>query len=184
MPTTKTIPSCLAPLTEYLQGLTRRASVAELRSTLNALNVTLDDLKQYAIYDDSTYRRNLIFECEFGEVLLICWKSGQRSPVHNHAGSTCGVKVLKGLGYETLFDMTPCGQAVATKTATMRAGDICASQDADVHQISNLQPEGQGLVTLHIYSPPLREMDMFSITGGPVERYRPTIFEFEDGGGI
>ena len=31
MPTTKTIPACLAPLTEYLQGLTRRASVPELR---------------------------------------------------------------------------------------------------------------------------------------------------------
>lgn len=184
MPTTKTIPACLAPLAEYLQGLSERASVAELRRKLDALNVTLDDLRQYAIYDDSTYRRNLVFECAFGEVLLICWKSGQRSPVHNHAGSTCGVKVLQGLGYETVFDMTPCGQAVATGTTTMRAGDICASQDADVHQISNLQPRGRGLVTLHVYSPPLREMDMFSITGGPVERYRPTIFEFADGGGI
>lgn len=184
MPTTRTIPAGLGPLTDYLQGLTDRATIAELRRRLNALNVTPKDLKQYAIYDDSTYRRNLVFECEFGEVLLICWKSGQRSPIHNHAGSACGFKVLKGTGHETVFDMTPCGQIVAVKSTVMEEGYICASQDADVHQVSNLQPEDEGLITLHVYSPPLREMDMFSITGGPVQRYRPTIFEFEDGGGI
>ncbi len=55
-------------------------------------------------------------------------------------------------------------------TRELTAGHVCASQDDDTHQVSNLQSQGQNLVTLHIYSPPLRAMQKFSITGGEGER--------------
>lgn len=184
MAITKNIPMCLVPLVEYLQGLKERAPVAELRRRLQKVEITVEDLAEYAIYDDTTYRRNLIFECDMAVVLLLCWKSGQRSPIHNHAGSTCGFKVLQGTGVETAFELTPCGQVVAVKSTTMEPGYIGAAQDNGIHQVSNMQPEGRGLITLHIYSPPLWEMDQYSITGGPVERYRPRKFEHTDGSGI
>lgn len=184
MLSTQPTPICLEPLVTYFQQLDERATVPELLRHLERMDIQLEDLARYAVFHDSTYRRNLVFECELGEVLLICWKSGQRSPIHNHAGSTCGVKVLKGIGHETLFDITPCGQVVATETRTLNEGEVCASQDADIHQVSNLQAEGDGLITLHIYSPPLRRMDRYSITGGPVDQYTPMNIEHTDGSGI
>ncbi len=179
-----TIPECLRELTEYASGLTERFAVADLRKRLEALDISVEDLADYAISDKNGYRRNLVYECDMADFLLLYWRSGQRSPIHNHAGSTCGFKVLKGTGMETVFDMTPCGQVVANKTTVMNEGYICAAQDADIHQVSNLQAPGQDLITLHIYSPPLRVMDQYSITGGPVERYQPMIFEHADGSGI
>jgi len=181
---TKTYTQSLQGLTEYLSGLTDRAPVAELRQKLESIDITIEDLAEHAIFEDAVYRRNLIYECEMADVLLLCWRSGQRSPIHNHAGSTCGFKVMRGTGAETVFEPTPCGQVVATKSTEMNEGYICAAQDSDIHQVSNLQAPGKDLITLHIYSPPLREMDQFSITGGTVERYRPTIFEHSDGSGI
>ncbi len=184
MQTTKTVPECLRALTEYASGLSARIPVMELRRRLEALEISAEDLAEHTIFDDSGYRRNLVYECEMADFLLLCWRSGQRSPIHNHAGSTCGFKVLKGTGVETVFNPTPCGQVVAVSSTVMKEGYICAAKDADIHQVSNLQAPGQDLITLHIYSPPLRVMDQYSITGGPVERYQPMIFEHADGSGI
>ena len=184
MPATNSLPQAFEPLLQYLNDLSFRASVSELRQRLEALELTVDDMREFAIFDKARYRRNLVFECEMAEVLLICWSSGQRSPIHNHAGSTCGFKVMQGTGVETVFESTPSGQIMATGSTMMKPGYICASKDSDIHQVANLQAPGEDLITLHIYSPPLREMDQFSLSGGRVERYRPTNFEHADGSGI
>ena len=162
----KDLPAALVPIVEYLDRLTKRATVEELQQLLRENIVTLDDVSKYVLSDPYTYRRNLVCQGPLYEVVVICWRSGQRSPIHNHAGSTCGLNVLKGIATETVFEHTPIGQVVAVRSHDLPLGHICASQDRDTHQVSNLQVEGRDLVTLHIYSPPLREMDMFSIDSG------------------
>ena len=73
----------------------------------------------------------------------------------------------------------------ATGSRQLAAGDSCASQDADVHQMSNLQPEGTDLVTLHIYSPPLFRMNMYSLVDAKVKQFfDPVNEEFFSGAGI
>ncbi len=159
------LPSPLAPLAGYLDGLSERAPLEELRRRLVESKVTLADLQGFLRYEDSHYCRNLVREGEWYNMLVICWKSGQRSPIHDHAHSTCAFKVLTGVCSETVFTFSPCGQVVPDHTTDMPAGHIVASQDSDTHQVSNLQPEGNDLVTLHIYSPPLKTMKVFSILG-------------------
>ena len=179
-----TPPQKLQPLIRYLDALQGRASIERLRELLAQTNVTLEDLREFVQFDDEHYRRNLVCMGEWYEILVICWKSGQRSPIHNHAKSTCGLKVLGGVCTETVFDHSPCGQVVALHSAHLTAGHICASQDTDTHQVSNLQPPGENLVTMHIYSPPLRAMKKFSIMGTQAEEWRPPVFEFAQGAGI
>jgi cysteine dioxygenase len=178
-----TPPAKLAPLIHYLVQLTARAPIEQLRELLEATEVTLDDMRDFVEFAPDHYQRNLVCMGEWYEILVICWLSGQRSPIHNHAQSTCGLKVLSGVCSETVFDHAPCGQVVALHTHHATAGHICASQDADTHQVSNLQRSGENLVTLHIYSPPLRAMQRFSITGG-TDVWRPPIVELAHGGGI
>jgi len=159
------LPSSLAPLVRFLNGLTERAPLAELQQRLAASNVTLAELTGFLRYEDGHYCRNLVAEGEWYNMLAICWKSGQRSPIHDHAHSTCAFKVLTGVCSETVYTFSPCGQVVPHHTTDMPAGHIVASQDADTHQVSNLQPAGTDLVTLHIYSPPLKTMKVYSIMG-------------------
>ena len=177
-------PAKLLPLIRYLDQLTGRASIERLRDLLNEADHTLDDVREFVEFDPEHYRRNLVCLGEWYEILVICWLSGQRSPIHNHARSTCGLKVLGGICSETVFDHAPCGQVVALSTTHLAAGYVTASQDTDTHQVSNLQRPGDNLVTLHIYSPPLRAMQKFSIIGGTAEVWRPPVTEFTQGAGI
>jgi cysteine dioxygenase len=178
------IPAKLQPLIRYLDTLTSRASIERLNELLAESNVTLEDLGAFVRYEPGHYQRNLVSQNTWYEVLVICWRSGQRSPIHNHAKSTCGLKVLSGVCTETIFDHAPCGQVVAVSSTELTEGYVTASQDTDTHQVSNLQAPGRDLVTLHIYSPPLRAMQRFSITGGTSEEWRPPVFEFAQGEGI
>ncbi|MCC6910271.1 MAG: cysteine dioxygenase family protein [Phycisphaerales bacterium] len=162
----------LAPLFEHLDALTGRADIAELERAMRAVHVTPDDVAEHLRYCDEHYKRNLIREGKWYQVFALCWKSGQRSPIHDHTNTTCGVRVLLGRGVETVYEPSPCGMMMATRSHELNVGDICASQDSDTHQISNLQPAGQNLVTLHIYSPPLREFHTYSATDGTVNRVR------------
>ena len=62
-------------------------------------------------------------------------------------------------------------------------GSVLASEDIDIHQVSNLQDGGAELVTLHVYSPPLLVMGTYSLT----DRTRgeePMLLEFSDAAGI
>lgn len=171
-------------LLSYLDGLTERATTKDLLEQLSNLDVTLDDIADYVQFSDENYMRNLIREGPWYHLLALCWRSGQRSPIHNHAGSTCGVRVLSGTATETLFERTPSGLLKAVASTDLECGQTSASQDSDTHQVSNLQAPGNDLITLHIYSPPLLRMDTFSLIDDSVGEFRPIITEHIHGCGI
>jgi hypothetical protein len=60
------------------------------------------------------------------------------------------------------------GIVVADHSYQLPPGDICASEDADIHQVSNLQAANADLVTLHLSSPPLLRMDNRFVLGGGI----------------
>jgi len=176
--------SKLSKLLHYLDNLTERAPIEELENRLRSLDLTVEDVAQYAQFDKAHYRRNQVRGTPWYHLLVICWKSGQRSPIHNHAESTCGLKVLRGIATETKFETTPSLLVKALSSRDLHEGHITASQDADIHQISNLQADGTDLITLHIYSPPLLRMKTYSLTDRTVGEYVPEIFEHGFGSGI
>ena len=70
------------------------------------------------------------------------------------------------------------------RTHKLAAGFICATQDQDIHQLSNLQPGNADLVTLHIYSPPLLVMGQYSLTDPEVREFKDEVYAFTEGAGI
>lgn len=174
----------LSALLDYLDGLTERAPLEELERRLRTLDLSVDDVTEYVRFNESSYRRNLVQGGPWYHLLVLCWRSGQRSPIHNHAESTCGLKVLRGVATETKFEMTPSTLVKAISSRDLVNGHIAASQDDDIHQVSNLQEAGSDLITLHIYSPPLLRMRTYSLTDRTVGEYVPEIFEHCHGSGI
>src|SRR5690242_805209 len=154
-----------------LDDHTNRIPLAVLRDWLAGTAVALDDVRPYLQFSADHYVRNLMYAGPSYQALVLCWHSGQRSPIHDHRGSSCAVKVISGVATETLFDKAANGMVFATGSRQLAAGDSCASQDADIHQMSNLQPEGHDLVTLHIYSPPLYRMNMYSLVDAKVKQF-------------
>lgn len=146
-----------------------RVPLDELQRMLRDLEVDRDELRPFAVFDDEGYRRNLVHRGPACEVLLLCWRNGQRSKIHDHRGSSCAVRVLRGTATETVFERNEKGWIYPTATFHHVEGGVCASNDMDTHQISNLQPHGEDLVTMHVYSPPLAEVGNYSLTDNTVE---------------
>ena len=152
---------------------------------LTTSGLTPQELSDYLVFRPERYVRNLLHSGPAYQALVLCWRSGQRSPIHNHRGSHCGVKVLRGIATETLFAQGPNGMVFPVSSRDLPAGHTCASADEDIHQVSNLQAKGADLVTLHIYSPPLLRMDMFSLDSPAVHEWDDPINDpFALGGGI
>lgn len=183
-PSLTTKPLTLEDFFAYMDGITGRVGVEALRARLQALRITLDDVADHVHFSPHHYLRNLIHEGPCYHVLALCWRSGQRSPIHNHANSVCGVKVLTGVATETQFERTDCGLLKPTLTRDLHEGQVCVSADSDTHQVSNLQAPGVDLVTLHVYSPPLLKMETYSLTDGSVGEFIPAEFDHIHGSGI
>ncbi len=153
----------LKPLLSYLDGLGDRADLPTLRRLLEGLDVTREDLGPACLFEKEGYQRNLIKETPWYELVCLCWASGQRTPIHDHEGSSCAFLVVEGDATEIRFDHTPSGLVVPVETTVRHSGFICASSEADIHQVANTQPEGCDLITLHIYSPQLRHFNVYTM---------------------
>jgi cysteine dioxygenase len=173
----------LTKLVAFLDGLQDRAPLQQLVAELAELRVGCDELHEHVRFSDQHYARNLVCKGPWYHLLVLCWKNGQRSPIHDHAGSTCGVRVLRGVMTETTFAFTPNGHVKAVGSRELAAGAVCGTQDDDLHQISNLQAGDADLVTLHVYTPPLLWMGTYSMydTSRGQERM---LVEFTDAAGI
>jgi cysteine dioxygenase len=97
----------------------------------------------------------MVSRSEWYEMLAICWRRNHTSPIHDHAGSSCAFKIVEGLARETIFKLTGPGRVRATGEQVFQQGEICASTNDHIHQVSNGSGDGSDLITLHIYSPPL-----------------------------
>lgn len=127
---------------------------AELLAALDGLKIGPDDLADVVGFDDTCYRRTIVHSRPHYQVLVLCWRSGQRSPIHNHRGSSCVVRVIQGQAMETRFEATPSGRLAPTSTHEHREGETTACCGEEIHQMGNFDAPGHDLITLHIYSAP------------------------------
>ena len=140
-----------------------RISLSLLTNSLKDIPLSPQDFGVLAAFDESGYRRNLLYDTAHFRALLLCWRSGQRSPIHNHRGSDCFVRVIAGTATEVAFKRAMSGKLSPTKVTRVSQGEICASSDMDIHIIGNFEKPGTNLISLHVYTPPLLGMETFSI---------------------
>ena len=153
----------LDDLFDYLDRLNDKAQLNELTAILADVEVCCDDVAEFIRFSDKRYARNSFRAGPWYHAWVMCWKNGQRSPIHDHKGSSCGVRVLRGVLTETFFEFAPNGHVKASFSRDLTPGGVCGSEDTDLHQISNLQARMADLVTLHVYSPPLVKMGTYSL---------------------
>jgi cysteine dioxygenase len=177
------VATTLRQLIAYLDGLSGRAPLPELLGRLAGADIDLAELADHVRFSERGYARNLVRAGPWYHLLVLCWRNGQRSPIHDHAGSSCAVRVLRGVLTETRFEFAPHGRVKAVGSRDLAVGGTCASADLDVHQVSNLQDGSADLVTLHIYSPPLRWMGTYSLTDD-TRGQEPMFTEFAEAAGI
>ena len=101
----------------------------DLVASLRGLKLERADLAGALIFADRNYRRIAVRRRTHYEALVLCWKSGQRSPIHNHLGSSCVVRVVEGRATETQYIFSPCGKIVPQRSRTYSAGSVTGCRD-------------------------------------------------------
>jgi cysteine dioxygenase len=160
----------LAALIEYLEGLESRADLTTLSRLLEDLDIARGDIGPACCFGAKAYKRNSISRGRWHELVALCWRSGDVTPIHDHEGSSCAFKVIEGEGTEIRFARTPSGLVCPGMVNLMPPGYLCAADDADIHQVANMQAPGEDLITLHIYSPAIVSMRTYRFNcRNPVE---------------
>ncbi len=147
----------LAPILDYLNSLTSRSSLTHLHRMLMESDVTPHDLAAACKFDQLHYSRNKMACSDWYDCYLMCWRPGQTTAIHDHAGSSCAFKILEGTATETACLLTDSEKRLVRecKQTQLGVGQVCVAQDLEIHKISNAS-ESANLITLHIYSPPLK----------------------------
>jgi cysteine dioxygenase len=140
----------IGELVSWLKTFNQRVELDELKSRLDDNTISADLLAEYIHFSDERYSRNLLAHGPQFYALVLCWKPGQASPIHDHKGASCGVRVIQGTATETSFRWQD-DKLVADSVVGIQAGKVCGSFDDDIHEIRN--NGGDNLVTLHVYSP-------------------------------
>jgi cysteine dioxygenase len=171
---------------EDLNRFEKAVPLGLLKEVAKSARFTDEELSHLAVFDDHSYRRNLLYAGRSFHALLLCWKSGQRSPIHDHRGSGCAVKVIRGTATESVFTFAQNGMILPTVSREFEEGAVAASVDMDIHQVSNLMDGGVSLITLHLYSPPLLKMGKYSLESDIREEFEDSVHVplYAHGGGI
>ncbi|PYS52650.1 MAG: hypothetical protein DMF68_01055 [Acidobacteria bacterium] len=169
-------------LIEILNALKCAPTLADVNGWLSRVQITSEDLRPYRSFKQGTYARHRVCRSEFAELLVLCWRPGQRTPIHDHNGSFGAVLVCEGVMWETVFALNSERELYYKSARDWHEGLATAADLPDIHQIGNPEVSGQDLVTLHLYAPPLTVLNTYKVGSKEIGCYSPA--EFMDGAGI
>lgn len=163
----------LAALVKALESQTNVPSLEQIYNWLESANISTEDLQPYIGFKDGNYWRHRVCRNEFVEMLVLCWRPGHRTPIHDHNGSHGGVKVHEGPLWETIFtydDEKGLGYKSAREYAP---GAVTGSDIPDIHQLGNPDVSDRNLITIHVYAPPLGVLHTYKPGSTKIDLYVP-----------
>lgn len=163
----------LAALVETIESAEGVPTLPEIFQWLETAAITSAELQPYTGFKEGNYWRHRVCRTEFIEMLVLCWRPGQRTPIHDHNGSHGGVKIWKGVLWETTFDYDALKGLQYKAARELQAGSVTGSEIPDVHQLGNPDVSGQDLITIHIYAPPLGVLHTYKPGSNKIDLYVP-----------
>ena len=144
---------------------------ARVESFLNDTLIEPASLTSNMVFSSDCYTRNLIHKCEGFELLIIGWEPGQRTPVHGHEGELCWARVEMGnLRFTSYREVSEDPLVVEMIGSPIDAGAGHLDGPADIHSVENLKSSGEPGATLHLYSRPYPEFDIYDLVKGEKRR--------------
>ena len=163
-------------LVERLQAQTAPPALADIHDWLARVHIDDDDLKPYLGFKEGNYWRHRVCRNESIEMLIICWRPGQKTPIHDHNGSHGVVRVQKGLMWETMFTYDEVSGLCYKSARECPTGEVTGADVPDIHQLGNPEVSGQDLITVHVYAPPLGVLHTYKVGSANVDLYTPNDF--------
>jgi len=163
----------LESLVKALESQQRAPTLEEIYQWLENAEISAEELQPYLGFKEGNYWRHRVCRNDFVEMLVLCWRPGQRTPIHDHNGSHGGVKVYRGVLWETTFTYDSIKGLKYQSARDLAAGAVTGSDVPDIHQLGNPDVSGQDLITIHVYAPPLGVLHTYKPGSAKIDLYLP-----------
>ena len=163
-------------LVERLNAQSSPPSLENLNSWLTSVRVTADDIKPYVGFKEGNYWRHRVCRNDAVEMLVLCWRPGHKTPIHDHNGSHGVVRVHEGLLSETTFSYEEERGLCYNTGRECPAGSVTGADVPDIHQLGNPEASGRDLITVHVYAPPLGVLNTYKLGSSQIDLYTPNDF--------
>jgi cysteine dioxygenase len=110
----------------------------------------------------------------------MCWKAGQRSSIHDHAGSLGGIRILQGDLTESLFGRAANGMIKSLSSTDYAIEDTRVEETSLIIRSRTSRQKGK-TISVHIYVPPLVRMNVYSLEDPAVRNILPQYFSLGSG---
>ena len=163
----------LPALVNALESQTSVPSLKQIYDWLETATISNEELQPYIGFKDGNYWRHRICRSEFVEMLVLCWRPGHRTPIHDHNGSHGGVKVHEGPLWETIFTYDEVKGLEYKSAREYAPGAVTGSDIPDIHQLGNPDVSDRNLITIHVYAPPLGVLHTYKPGSTKIDLYTP-----------
>lgn len=110
-------------------------------------SVEIDGYEKWVKYNENNYNRIHLINSAHYELLILCWKPGQETPLHGHPNQGCLIKILVGSLDEEIRSLGKPPEFRHHKVNGVSY--IC--DEIGYHKVSNASDEN--VVSLHLYAP-------------------------------
>ena len=154
-----------------------------LQQLVHRLELSGDVIDARACFAADAYTRNLVCRTPTFELLVLCWKPGHVSTIHDHVGSLNAITVHRGVLTSRIFVPAPgvpagSGPVILDHTDAFEPGGGWTGVDRHgIHQLANTGDED--LVTVHVYATPLTTLNVYSLDSPKVE-VRPLRYTLDE----
>lgn len=149
----------LQSLDEFITALSTE-DPSKFNQIIRSLELPSNAFDGYSSWCEDSYTRNCIADNEKFELILLCWEKGQITPIHDHGGEECWVKVIEGEFRETIYVADEAGELKVLKTSVAQSNDVTYMIDfMGFHTLENLS--NQKSMSLHLYAKPIRSCNVF-----------------------
>lgn len=125
---------------------------------INSKKIITGNKEEYLHYfiDEESYSRNSIYRNDSFELVLICWKEGQKSLIHDHAKSDCFMTCVAGELVEERYSKWEARRLSVETISTYK--DSCHIGGGNfLHRLSSPNTDS---VSLHLYIPEIKSNEV------------------------
>ena len=166
---------------EMMKIPSRDLQLEQLDTLFQSLDLNSDLIQKNIFFNEESYARNLVSRTPRFDMLVLCWKPGQVTTVHDHVNSLNVTRVFEGTLTARNFEVVerPSEEKAITKMVLeeVQGKDCLSNVDfGGIHQLANTSDKD--LITIHVYAPPLKDITVY-YTSGNFERV-PLRYTLED----
>lgn len=125
------------------------------------MKLPVSDFTKYAFWKKDGYSRNCIIKTEAFELILICWKKSDITPIHGHDNQNCWVYQVDGNMTEIRYKKDQQGNLTECNRMQLEPGNLTFMHDSMGYHVLENTSE-QKSMTLHLYMNPINSCEIFN----------------------